>query len=109
MRDRLTGSEPVQTRRQRSGPRLNAAVTLVVSTEPSGRVKATLTDISEQGCHLRIEDGLLGLGQIVVLRMCVCDDVRGVIRWVRDEEAGLEFLKPLARPLVDLIGTGKTP
>lgn len=47
-----------------------------------------------------MEEGVLRLGQIVTVRVCICDDLKGIVRWVKDDQAGLEFFRPLPSPLV---------
>jgi hypothetical protein len=47
-----------------------------------------------------VESGVLRLGQIVTLRVAICEDLKAIVRWTQEDQAGLEFLRPLPTALV---------
>lgn len=59
-----------------------------------------LTDVSTHGCCIRVEERTLRLGQFVALSLTDAGTVQAIVRWVRGGQAGLEFLRPVALPLV---------
>jgi hypothetical protein len=59
------------------------------------RDEGELSDISAQGCCVKIEAGLLRVGSHVSIQTAGVDALGGTVRWVAGVYAGLEFDQPL--------------
>ena len=60
-----------------------------------GEIAARIKDISIQGCSVSFSIGELRMGQFIQIGMNGHDPVTGIIRWVNEGTAGIEFLAPL--------------
>ena len=60
-----------------------------------------LTDLSQAGCRMEVEDAELDDDQMVVVRPGALDGVSGRVRWTRGNAAGVEFTDPLHPAVVD--------
>ena len=54
-----------------------------------------LADVSEHGCAIRGEAGWLRMGGFVSIRIGEEPALQGIVRWIRDGAAGMEFLRPI--------------
>lgn len=66
---------------------------------PSGRMKATIRDISMYGAHIASEHELK-IGSVVELKRAALS-AEAHVAWVRGKEAGLEFVEPLKRATLE--------
>lgn len=69
-----------------------------------GRVSdVILSNLSEDGCGITAQEGLLRPGQLVVVRLQSLEGLPGRICWVRGKRAGVKFDRPLYGPVVEHI------
>jgi hypothetical protein len=68
-----------------------------------------LTDLSAEGCHLVIRAGALKPEQRVVIKAQGMEGLPGVVKWVVDTRAGIEFDRPLHQAVVDHLLEGPIP
>jgi hypothetical protein len=73
-------------------PRLRTAMSAAVTSERGLRA-VQVTDVSQNGMKLR-HDGSFTPGLQVKVSLCSGTERRGVIRWVRDNYAGLALIEP---------------
>ena len=66
---------------------------------PMGRMKATIRDISLKGAHIASEHELK-IGSVVELKRAALS-AEAHVAWVRGREAGLEFVEPLTRSVLE--------
>ncbi len=81
---------------ERRAVRRKVAEIVVHVVTPSGTYTAEIKDVSIHGCSLSYDKAVPKLGQIVKIARDGIDPAAGIIRWVRDGIAGLEFLRPLS-------------
>jgi hypothetical protein len=86
----LTANEARQSGARQ--PRLRTAIPAAVTSERGLRA-AKVTDISQNGMKL-LHDGSFVPGLQVKVTLCSGMERRGVVRWVRDELAGLALIEP---------------
>lgn len=85
--------QPVpQTRRV---SRLRSQTHVTVRSSQGDRSKALVRDVSIHGCSIQTDSTWIRLGQFVSLRMSSEWTIQAIVRWVRDDRAGLEFLRPI--------------
>jgi hypothetical protein len=58
-------------------------------------------DISRFGCRVESQAITLSAGDLVVITPSMLEGQCGTVRWVRGNEAGIEFASPLYGPVVD--------
>jgi hypothetical protein len=63
--------------------------------------RVVITDISILGCRIQSFALTMHRGDLVVLRPEGIEGLCGVIRWVHDHAAGIEFDRPLYQPVVE--------
>lgn len=63
--------------------------------------RVVITDISVCGCRIESFALTMNVGDLVVLRPEGLEGLCGVVRWVKDHAAGIEFDRPLYRPVVE--------
>ena len=69
---------------------------LATMTCPRGRTAdAELTDLSLHGVRIASEAEWLRIGQFVSITLEEEPPVQAIVRWMRDGEAGMEFLRPI--------------
>ncbi|HTN14228.1 MAG TPA: PilZ domain-containing protein [Sphingomonadaceae bacterium] len=56
---------------------------------------AVLIDLSVTGCQIALKGAWLELNQIVVVRPDGLEGLSGVVRWLEEDRAGIEFDRPL--------------
>ena len=70
---------------------------LATMTSPRGlTAEAELTDLSVYGVRIASEAEWLRLGQFVSIALGGEPPVQAIVRWMRDGEAGMEFVRPIA-------------
>lgn len=85
--------QPVpQTRR---ATRLRSHARAMLRSSHGDRSRALVRDVSVHGCSLETDAPWLRMGQFVSLRLSTEWTVQAIVRWVRDERAGIEFLRPI--------------
>jgi hypothetical protein len=72
-------------------------------TQSGLRDKGEISDISAEGCCVRMRGILFRVGARVVLRPEGMEGLSGVVRWVGGDLAGVEFDRPIYGPVVDHI------
>ena len=60
-----------------------------------------LTDLSQAGCRMEVDDAALDEDQLVIVRPGALGGVSGRVRWTRGNAAGVEFVDPLHPAVVD--------
>jgi hypothetical protein len=63
----------------------------------------TITDLSEGGCCIIESGSALSEGSIVSIRVGRLDPIEATVRWVKDNQLGLEFQRPIYGPVFDNI------
>lgn len=64
-------------------------------------IPVTVNNLSCYGCMLSMKRHVLKLGQIVMVRLESLEGFQAVVRWTREDSAGVEFLRPLHPAVVD--------
>lgn len=85
----------------RKVPRRRAADPRRISLISTVPVEASLADLSSHGCCLDIVSGEVRPGAIVGLPLGGKNVLRAIVRWVRDDQAGLEFFQAIPSDLVE--------
>ncbi|HKR93134.1 PilZ domain-containing protein [Novosphingobium sp.] len=65
----------------------------LLETPRGGRVPVLLADVSLHGCCVQIDSDALRQGAFVSIGMCDDSMLPAVVRWVRGNAAGMEFLR----------------
>lgn len=77
---------------------------------PGRTAHVSLSQISTTGCQFRIREGLVAVGQHVVVKAKGLEGLPGAIRWVLGDRAGMAFEQPLHPAVLDhLLGVGEAP
>ncbi|WP_374526799.1 PilZ domain-containing protein [Novosphingobium sp.] len=85
----------------RRSPRL-ALVLPAKCRSRSGFVdQVIISDISDGGCRIDSLGIVFHVGDMVVVRPQALEGLCGVIRWIKDHSAGIEFDRPLYAPVVE--------
>ncbi|NBC35476.1 PilZ domain-containing protein [Novosphingobium sp. FSY-8] len=84
-------------------PRLPVHLMARCRTAAGMRDAAVLTDISTQGCGLRLHSLHVTRGMRVLIRPDGLEAIPGVVRWIAGEQVGVEFDAPLYGPVVDFL------
>jgi len=58
-------------------------------------IPVVIGDLSTHGCFVRSTSGWLRVGRFVSVSLGDDPPLRAIVRWVREEAAGLEFLRPI--------------
>lgn len=58
-------------------------------------IRVVIGDVSAHGCSVRCASGWLRAGRFVSIALDDAPALRAIVRWVRDDIAGLEFLRPI--------------
>ena len=80
---------------RRQSPRYSAltAATLVSSRGETAQV--SMVDVSTHGCCVSCDAGWLRTGAFVAIGLDENPMLQAIVRWVRDDSAGMEFLRPI--------------
>jgi hypothetical protein len=88
-----TGDDQGADRRRET--RHPAWTTANVENASGARHGVILADVSEHGCAIKGEPGWLRAGGFVSIRIGEEPALQGIVRWIRDGAAGMEFLRPI--------------
>jgi PilZ domain len=69
---------------------------LTVKSSHGDRSKANIHDVSVFGCSIDCDAVWLRSGMFVSLMLSPEWSIQAVVRWVRDNRAGIEFLRPIS-------------
>ena len=81
--------------RTRKVTRVQSNAMATISAMGGGGVRVRLGDISTHGCLIRGAVDWLRTGSFVTLRLGRDRPVQGIVRWLREDAAGVELLRPL--------------
>ena len=81
------------------------AVALAVQCRTQGGLRddGEISDISVEGCCLRMRGIYFRVGARLILRPSGMESMSGVVRWVSSDLAGVEFDRPLYGPVLEHI------
>lgn len=84
---------------------IRRAVSLAVQcrTQSGLRDNGEISDISAEGCCVRMRGIYFRVGTRVVLRPQGLEGITGIVRWVSGDLSGVEFDRPIYAPVVDHI------
>ncbi len=86
------GSDRPRTRKEARREPKGVGATI---SAPDGDFKSPVKDISLHGCRI-VDGGLLRMGQFVKIGVTGHRPVTGIVRWVREGYAGIEFMSPVS-------------
>jgi hypothetical protein len=78
---------------RRREPRHATRFEAILETSQGRRLPVQLADISLHGCSVRAEGDGLRQGAFVSIGLCDDSMLSAVVRWVRGDAAGMEFLR----------------
>lgn len=94
---------------RRRAPRAMVALEAEVRSSRGERASMTIANISVHGCNINGDADWLRLGSFVTVEHQAGEALSAIVRWVRGNSAGLEFLRPVPaghaawHNLIDLI------
>ena len=80
---------------RRREPRFAALAEAIMHHSGGMRSRVLIADVSRHGCCIRSESHLPQQGAFVTIGLGQEPMQPGVIRWIRDDSAGMEFLRPI--------------
>ena len=86
---------------QRGSQRLDVAIDARCRLGMASSVPVTVHDISTGGCRIALRGHALHVGDTVILRTELLEGLRGQVRWVELDRAGIRFESPLYGPVVE--------
>lgn len=92
---RLGSSEQTTPASQRKASRLTARSVAQLSSLDGENVRVAIGEVSAHGCSIRCASGWLRAGRYVSIGLEEDAPLRAIVRWVREDTAGLEFLRPV--------------
>jgi hypothetical protein len=57
--------------------------------------RVQIADLSSHGCRLESGAHALRIGQFITIKFAGLEYLRGIVRWVDGDKAGIEFSRPL--------------
>ncbi|SFG14559.1 hypothetical protein SAMN05518801_10883 [Novosphingobium sp. CF614] len=72
-------------------------------TQSGLRDNGEISDISTEGCCVRMRGIYFRVGTRVVLRPQGMEGMTGIVRWISGDLAGVEFDRPIYGPILDHI------
>ena len=87
-------SEPTGPKRRKAS-RVPAQTIALLGSLDGENARVVIGDVSAHGCSVRSAAGWLRTGRFVSIGLDEAPPLRAIVRWVRDETAGLEFLRPI--------------
>lgn len=78
-------------------------------TQSGLRDNGEISDISAEGCCVRMRGLYFRVGTRVVLRPEGMEGMTGVVRWTHGDLAGVEFDRPMYGPVLDFIVSTHAP
>lgn len=91
---RLEAATPRPNTR-RVSRRIAEAVATVRSSSGE-RCRARIRDVSIFGCSLACDAGWLRTGMFVTVQMTSEWSIQAIVRWAREGQGGVEFLRPIS-------------
>ena len=82
-----------QTRR---ASRLRSQARATIRSSHGDRAKALIRDVSVYGCALECQSGWIRSGMFLSIHLNAEWTVQAIVRWVREDRAGVEFLRPIS-------------
>ncbi|WP_065762409.1 PilZ domain-containing protein [Novosphingobium sp. PP1Y] len=70
-------------------------------TQAGMRDEGEISDISVEGCCIRPRSLFFRVGTRVIIRPEGMEALTGVVRWNKNDVAGIEFDRPIYAPVVD--------
>lgn len=70
-------------------------------TQSGLRDRGRITDLSAEGCCVQLRGHYFRSGIRIVVRPDGLEGLTGIVRWVVDDIAGIEFDRPIYQPVVD--------
>lgn len=70
-------------------------------TQSGLRDSGEISDISAEGCCLRMRGIYFRVGTRLIVRPAGMEGLSGVVRWVRGDLAGVEFDRPIYGPVFE--------
>lgn len=92
---RLTPVQERQSENRRRTSRLAARAVAQLNSMDGEHVRVAIGDLSAHGCSVRCLSDWLRAGRFVSVGIEDQPPLPALIRWVRDDIAGLEFLRPI--------------
>jgi hypothetical protein len=92
---RLTPAQETVSANRRKITRLAVQAVAQLCSLDGENVRVAIGDLSAHGCSVRCVSGWLRAGRFVSIGIADEPPLRAVVRWVRDDLAGLEFLRPV--------------
>jgi hypothetical protein len=91
----VSGKQPDR----RKAARRRVQTFAVLETMKGDRIEGELADLSMLGCAVKAPVDTLGIGRFVSFGIKGEPSLQGIVRWVRDGTAGIEFLQPVPTEL----------
>lgn len=80
---------------RRRNTRHKASGAATITNARGDTAKVRLTDVSQHGCAVTGTFDTMRVGAFITITLGSDKPVQGIIRWLRDGSAGIEFLWPL--------------
>lgn len=93
----------------RRSQRRPVALPVQCRTQSGLRDDGEISDISSEGCCLRMRGIFFRVGARLIVRPAGLEGMSGVVRWVSSDLAGVEFDRPLYGPVLDHIVASHGP
>lgn len=87
----------------RNSKRHPLALAVQCRTQSGMRDTGEISDLSAQGCCLRLRGLHFRVGTRLILRPEGLEAFSGAVRWLRGDLAGIEFDRPLYTPVVEYL------
>ncbi|WP_159982567.1 MULTISPECIES: PilZ domain-containing protein [unclassified Novosphingobium] len=85
----------------RRSQRRSVALAVQCRTQSGLRDDGEISDISTEGCCLRMRGLYFRVGSRLIIRPKGLEGMPGVVRWVSADLAGVEFDRPIYGPVLD--------
>lgn len=108
---RLTATKSAPSQERRRASRTLVEIEALVASVRGQSSRMGIGDISAHGCSLSSDADWLRIGGFLSISAGTRPPLEGVIRWLRDGKAGVEFLRPVPaayrewHELIDSFGT----
>ncbi len=80
---------------RRKSPRHSARNAATLLSSQGESAKAMLVDVSTHGCCVKCAAEWVRTGAFVAIGIDDYPRLQAIVRWVRDDSAGMEFLRPI--------------
>lgn len=92
---------PTQSGQRRRAGRFPVRLVVDVSIFAGATYRSSLVDLSEHGCSLQSDSPPVKAGQFVTVNLSPSQQSAAIVRWVRGDLAGVEFLHPISSETVE--------